>query len=63
MAQVDSENSTIVPYKTTWRSYLFEALAIAFILISAGIASCLIVSNLEGKIAHHCAVDLQRALQ
>jgi hypothetical protein len=45
------------------RDFLFEAVAIAFILIAAAVAGCLIASNLEGRIAHHCAVDLQRALQ
>jgi len=46
-----------------WRGYLFEGAAIIFILLAGGIASSLIASNLEGKIAHHCAVDLQKVLQ
>ena len=33
------------------RGYLFEAVAIAFILVSAGVASCLIAAHLENKIA------------
>jgi len=70
MTQANSVHSTPplntpIPdtYRTPLRGYLFEAFAIAFILIAAGITSCLIANNLEGKIAHHCAVDLQRATQ
>jgi len=50
-------------YRTPLREYLFEGAAVIFILISAGIASCLIASNLESKIAHHCAVDLAKVTQ
>jgi hypothetical protein len=50
-------------FKIPLRTYLIDALAIAVILLSGGIASCLIASNLEGKIAHHCALELQRGLE
>jgi hypothetical protein len=45
------------------REYLFEGAAIIAILLSAGVTSCLIAANLEGKITHHCALELQRGLQ
>jgi hypothetical protein len=50
MARATHDNTTL-----RWRDCIFEAVAIAVILISGGVASCLIASNLEGKIAHHCA--------
>jgi hypothetical protein len=53
MAQAKPSN-TIDDHKTPLRSYLFEALSIAAILVFAAIAGCLIASNLEGKIAAQC---------
>jgi hypothetical protein len=32
-------------------------------LILGSLSGCIIASHLEGKIAAHCAVDLQRAVQ
>jgi hypothetical protein len=55
MAPADSNDTTTAPYRVPLRSYLFEGAAVIFILISGGVTSCLIASNLEGKIAHHCA--------
>jgi hypothetical protein len=62
MAQVDSENS-IRTRRSPLRDFLYEPVAIAFILVSADVAGTLIALGLAGKIARHCAVELQRALQ
>ena len=59
----DPIHAAIDTYRTPLREYLFEGAAVVFILISAGIASCLIASNLESKIAHHCTVDLAKVTQ
>jgi len=56
-------HAAIETHRTSLREYLFEGAAVVFILISAGTASCLIASNLESKIAHHCAVDLAKVTQ
>ena len=63
MARAARPYDTDENYKTPFREHLIDAVAIAVILLSGGIASCLIASNLEGKIAHHCAVELQRGVQ
>jgi hypothetical protein len=51
------------PLHAPIRSFLIEGFAVVLILVSADVAGCLIASGLSGKIARHCAVDLQRALQ
>ena len=62
MTQADRVDTT-QPLHAPIRSYLIEGLAVVLILVSADVAGCLIASGLSGKIARHCAVDLQRALQ
>jgi hypothetical protein len=51
------------PLSAPIRSYLIEGFAVVLILVSADVAGCLIAHSLSGKIARHCAVDLQKALQ
>jgi hypothetical protein len=50
-------------YRTPLREYIIEGAAVVFILLSAGVTSCLIAAHLEGKIAAQCAVSLQKAVQ
>jgi hypothetical protein len=52
-------NDDYPPLKIPLKDYLFEAAAIAFVLIVGGTSSCLIASHLEGKIALSCARSLQ----
>jgi hypothetical protein len=43
--------------------FLFEGLAVLVVLVSSVFIGNLLAMDAKGKIAHHCARELQRALQ
>jgi hypothetical protein len=48
-------------YRT--RDFLIDGACVVFILITASVCGCLVADHVQGKIAHHCAVELQKAVQ
>jgi hypothetical protein len=49
--------------RETLSGFLIEGLAVIAILVMSTIVGCLLASNLEGKLARHCAIELQRGLR
>jgi hypothetical protein len=50
-------------YARPVRDYILDGLAVAFVLVLASVCGCLVADHVQGKIAHHCAVELQKAVQ